>query len=311
MSRNFNNGSRDPTKAGGNALRDACDRGEISEKTVVTYRQAFSQFAQYAKDTANENLMEKMTSETLIAYGQELAEKVDAGELSPSTAQNLVSAAQRTLEIASRGEKSLNVSPTKDCNIQQRCAVRDVPTLGQERAAEGISALREAGLTIQFSISEVARDFGLRAKEASLFDAKSALSEAESRGAVSISDGTKGGRDREVHITSERQLETLRNAAQEQGNRRALMPTNENWKTWLNGGLREGREMLKEVTGGGYHEMRSEYAAARYEQLTGHAAPCNGGNAPSEVDKAAREQITRELGHGRISVVSEYIGCRT
>jgi hypothetical protein len=45
--------------------------------------------------------------------------------------------------------------------------------------------------------------------------------------------------------------------------------------------------------------------------LTGWAAPVAGGEiADRDADREAREQIAEELGHGRIDVVSEYIGGR-
>jgi len=64
----------------------------------------------------------------------------------------------------------------------------------------------------------------------------------------------------------------------------------------------------------GFHELRAAYACERYEQLTGHAAPVNGGHCyriDRDLDEQARQQISLELGHNRIDVVSAYIGGRT
>jgi len=48
------------------------------------------------------------------------------------------------------------------------------------------------------TIAELARDLGLRFREASLLDVQSVLTEAKALGKVNITEGTKGGRGREV-----------------------------------------------------------------------------------------------------------------
>ena len=158
---------------------------------------------------------------------------------------------------------------------------------------------------------ELARELGLRSKEASLLDARAALAEAQQRGALTISDGTKGGREREVPITNQGQREALDRAAQAQGDARAVIPADQNWKTWREGELRDARELVQEHTGGGLHDLRAAHACERYEQLTGHAAPCAGGEIADKArDEAARLAVAEELGHGRAEVVAEYVGSR-
>ena len=63
----------------------------------------------------------------------------------------------------------------------------------------------------------------------------------------------------------------------------------------------------------GFHELRAAYACERYEQITRHLAPINGGNCyqlDRRLDQEARVQVSCELGHGRIVVVAAYIGGR-
>ena len=52
------------------------------------------------------------------------------------------------------------------------------------------------------------------------------------------------------------------------------------------------------------------YACKRYRQLTGAAAPAVAGrrDVDKTTDRAARQVISRELGHGRIDVVAAYVG---
>ena len=308
--RNFGNRNRDMDRAAKNALRGAVSRKEISYETAANYADRFSLFVAYAKENGI-RYMEKMDRSLLVGYGRELADQVRDGEMSASYAQNLVSAVNSTIQIASRGKVELGVSPTKDCGIDHRTAVRDVQTVGVERAVHAIQAMRDAGMERQAVVAELALTLGLRSKEASLLNAKAAYEQATERQAVTISDGTKGGRTREVPITDERQLATLKSAADIQGGGRGVMPPEVNWQQWRDGGLKDGRQMLHQHDIRGYHEFRAEYAAQRYESLTGKAAPCNGGAIIERAaDRAAREVIAAELGHGRVDVTTYYLGGR-
>jgi hypothetical protein len=58
------------------------------------------------------------------------------------------------------------------------------------------------------------------------------------------------------------------------------------------------------------HDLRAAYACERYRTLTGSAAPVIEGRrlADCDTDRAARNTIAQELGHGRSDVVSAYIG---
>jgi len=293
------------------AGRIALQASGASFESVATHTQRFGEFKSFCKEQGI-GRMERVTTELVKEYGQIQANRVDAGEISPAYAQNLVSSVNSVMKAATRNEWR-SVSPTKECNIPQRNNVRTTPTVGREGAERGVQAMREQGLEHQAAIAALARDIGLRAKEASLFDAKTALSQAENQGKISITDGTKGGRERELTIQNERQMETLRTAAQVQGDGRGVMPPDKNWVQWERGGLKEGREALQNAAGArGYHDLRAEYACQRYEALTGNSAPCNGGKITDrQADMAARMQIAEELGHGRVDVLNSYIGGRS
>ena len=73
---------------------------------------------------------------------------------------------------------------------------------------------------------------------------RAALREAQERGVVTITAGTKGGRAREVPV-SERALASLERAAQAQGGDRSLVPASETWQSWREGTLREARELVQ------------------------------------------------------------------
>lgn len=312
MSRNFGLGSRDMGKAGQYALNNAAKMGGVSFSTAATNGERWQQFAQWARDQGIKK-MEDVTADAVTQYGRELAARVESGALSAATAQNYVSAVNGVMQIATQGDWK-SVSPTKSCEIDTRCRVReDQPgALDRSAYARAVEAVREQVGERAAAVVELARELGLRSKEASLLDAKGALAEARERGAVTISDGTKGGREREVPAISAQQLAALERAAQAQGDARAVMPPGENWQQWREGALRDARELVQQHTSGGLHDLRAAYACERYEALTGHAAPCAGGEiADRDLDHVARLAVAEELGHGRIDVTTEYLGGRS
>jgi hypothetical protein len=307
---NYGLQSRDAAKAGTFALNAAARAGEMSYSTAATVGDRWAQFVDWAKEEAGLRWMEEFSREVVVEYGRELAEKVEAGELAPATAQNLVSAANTVMTLATQGQWE-SVSPTKDCGISERSAIREEAPGALDRSSyeRAVAEVRSQLGERAASVVELAREFGLRSKEASLLDAKAALAEALSSNSVTISDGTKGGRPREVPITSERQLDALSRAAQTQGSDRSMIPSSESWKTWREGDLRAVREIVREHTGEGLHGLRSAWACERYQALTGHPAPVAGGSGVDrEADREARAIIAEELGHGRIDVTSEYLG---
>lgn len=310
MSRNYGLGTRQMASAGRIALARSAAQKAMSFSTVDTVADRWRQFASYAKDHGI-GRMERVTEGFVIAYGKALAAKVDNGKFSPAYAQNLVSAVNTVMRLVRPDWKT--VSPTGKCGIETRCTIRTTVPAGTDRtvADQAITALRDAGLPHAAAVAELARELGVRSKEAALLDASRALREAQGRGAILVTDGTKGGRPRELTITHQRQLEALTRAAALQGRERALIPADENWKSFREGQLRDGRELLQAHGIAGYHDLRAAYACDRYQVLTGQPAPVFGAPiADRALDKRVRMQLAHELGHARIDVISEYIGGR-
>ena len=311
MSRNFGLGSRDMGTAGQYALNNSARDGAVSFSTAATNGDRWESFAAWAKEEGVKK-MENVTQELVKEYGHELAEKVKNGEMSASTAQNYVSAVNSVMNIATNNEWK-SVSPTKDCGIDQRSHVReDAPgALDREAVSRAVEAVRAEVGERAGAVVELCRELGLRSKEASLIDARAALAEAKERGAVSVDAGTKGV-EREVPITSPAQVQALERAAAAQGSDRSMVPEGQSWASWREGELRDAREIVQEHTGGGLHDLRAAYACDRYQALTGHAAPCAGGEiSDRDRDAAARLAVAEELGHGRAEVTSEYVGGRS
>ena len=164
----------------------------------------------------------------------------------------------------------------------------------------------------------LARTTGMRLREAILADLPRLQREAEHLGRINIQDGTKGGRlgasaPRWV-IANEAVKAALQFAlhAAPTGSRN-LLARNERYTAFLQQTVLPIRETLHKQELKGFHELRVAYACERYEQLTGHAAPVNGGHCyriDPNLDRQARLQISLELGYNRINVISAYIGGR-
>lgn len=305
MSRNFGLGSRDMADAGRMACDQAVKRGLMSFSSAATIADRWSKFIDWIKENHEIGRMERISAEMVVGYGQELAEDVRISELSAAYAQNLVSAVNSVMKLATKNEWQ-SVSPTKQCGIEQREYARQTApgAVDRELVASAIAVLPSRSA----AVVELCRELGLRSKEASLINAKSAFKEAIKTGIATISEGTKGGRVREVPV-NDRALQVLKNAATQQGIDHSMIPADRSWAQWRNGELRQAREIVQNFTGGGLHDLRAAWACERYKELSVHDAPVCGGQRPNKAtDLAAREQISKELGHGRAEIAAAYIG---
>ena len=79
---------------------------------------------------------------------------------------------------------------------------------------------------------------------------------------------------------------------------RNLLARDESYAAFLQQTVFPARETLHEQGLKGFHELRAAYACERYEQLTGHVAPINGGHCfrvDRDLDQQARQQITGSM----------------
>ena len=168
------------------------------------------------------------------------------------------------------------------------------------------------------AIAQLARATGMRLREAILADLPRLKREAKQFGKINIQNGTKGGRSGASAprwITVDNHIRNaLRYAEQDSpaGSRNLLAPS-ESYLDFQQRIVRPARYILQMHRLKGFHELRAAYACERYEQITQHLAPINGGHGyqlDRRLDQDARVQISYELGHGRIDVVSAYIGGR-
>lgn len=307
MSRNFDAGSRNMADATRIFLGRSRLAGGLSFESVAANADRFNLFAAFAKERGVCR-MERIDDTLVIEYGRQLAARVAAGDMKPSYAQNLISAINTVLCLATAG-RWRSVSPTKDCQIPKRSNVRT-------RAPDGIDLARfDAAIALLDkpgqAFTKMLRDFGLRTKESALLDCSRALREALENQQITVVRGTKGGKARVVKITYLRQIETLQVAAQVQGKAKNLIPGGESWAKFQAGSMRNIREILQAQGIKNLHDLRASFACARYEQITGFQAPVFTHEIPDrDLDLRARTEISIELGHERVEVVNGYVGGR-
>ncbi|MNY07056.1 Tyrosine recombinase XerC [compost metagenome] len=316
--RNFGYG-RQLSYAGPQALRDLFGGGHYG--TVKAYSDRWQAFVRWCRseDGPGFNDARQIVRRTLLDYARHLRQQVEQGELAIATAQNRLSSVNRTM-AALRGDLNVKVpSPSKALGMQ-RTSVRCSVPQGQDRehVKRIVDVLCEHQQPRAAAIVQLARATGMRLREAILADLPRLKREAEHYDKINIQDGTKGGRGGATAprwITVDDHIrEALRYAEQvsPDGSRNLLAP-NESYLDFQREIVRPARDILHTHNLKGFHELRAAYACERYEQITHHLAPINGGRCrrlDPRLDREARLQISYELGHGRIDVVSAYIGGR-
>jgi len=297
--------------AGKNALADRYGDGHYATRAAHVER--WGRFVSYLKEKGIKDAR-AVTREMITTYGAYLAGQVESGAMAVTYAQNLLSSVNVVLETM-RGDRQLRVSPA--ALVGERSHIRERAPAGLDRNQVGaaVAALRGRDQARVASVVELTRDLGLRFREASLLDGRAALDQAKTLGRINITAGTKGGRGREVDRwvpVSEQAIQSLERAAHIQQGSRNLIPPAMNYLQWRDHAYAAWRSTANQYELVGFHDLRAAYACDRYAQLTGSPAPAvaGGRRASKPVDRSARQILSHELGHGRIDVVSSYVGNR-
>ena len=316
--RNFGYG-RQLSYAGPQALKDLFGGGHYG--TVKAHSDRWQAFVRWCRseDGPGVNDARQIDRQTLLDYAEHLRQQVEQGAIGIATAQNRLSSVNRTMAALRVDQYVTVVSPSKALGMRRTSVRQSVPQ-GQDRehVKRIVDILCELQMQRAAAIVHLARAAGMRLREAILADLPRLQREAEQLGRINIQDGTKGGRSgasapRWITV-DDHVRDALRFAEQvsPDGSRNLLAP-NERYLEFQRGIVRPARDILHTYNLKGFHELRAAYACERYEQITHHFAPINGGSCyqlDRRLDQAARDQISYELGHGRIDVVSAYIGGR-
>ncbi|WP_131783789.1 phage integrase N-terminal domain-containing protein [Legionella gresilensis] len=158
--------------------------------------------------------------------------------------------------------------------------------------------------------------FGLRREES----IKIIISEAwQGRDLVIKPSWTKGGIGRTIKLTNEQQRQWLVKAMKQIPLGYSLIPPGKSYKSHLS----HYHEVIAKMDLSKCHGLRYAYAQRRYLEITKHydknghglLCPIQGGKHYRELsflekdwDRLARERISQELGHSRLSITKIYLG---
>ncbi|WLH51221.1 integrase domain-containing protein [Pseudomonas tolaasii] len=314
--RNFGYG-RQLSYAGRQVLEDLFAGGHFA--TVKAHSDRWQAFVRWCRseDGPGYNDARQINRQTLMDYAAYLRQQIQQGELCIATAQNRLSSINRTL-AALRGDQDVKIINPSKALGHERSNVRTRAPDGQDHQhVQGLlQALFKHKHERVAAIVMLARTTGMRLREAILADLPRLHREAKHLGRINIQDGTKGGRSGASAprwiLANEKVNAALQLAcAVSPAGGRNLLDRSESYATFLQRTVNPARKVLHMHGIKGFHELRAAYACERYEQLTGNAAPVNHGDnchINRTLDQQARQQISLELGHYRIDVVSAYIG---
>ncbi|MAY55175.1 MAG: integrase [Gammaproteobacteria bacterium] len=311
MANNF--GSRDIRKSGKFALTSAM----LSFSSIATMAYRWRRFCDFLEQEIGYASLHEIDRSMVQRYGVHLYEQCQSGAMSPATAQNYLSAVNRVMEII-RGDRYCYVSAVHEALIPRRHSIAETNKAISDSEHE--NALQELPQPIAAMIC-LQRELGLRFEESAKLHAILALRQAQSDAEIEVVDGTKGGLDRIVPITNERQMQALRDAAQVQRGR-SMIPAEMSYRQFREFAYIEARR-----AGIRFHGERHWYAQRRYREIVGADCPVvsgvSRGNAhiaylsdklgvsvdeASKRDRRAREKVSRELGHSRFSITNNYLG---
>lgn len=232
---------------------------------------------------------------------QALVERWKAEALAPGTIKN------RMTELRWWAEKITKQGVIAGDNDRYGIARRQyVTNVSQARELTAEDLAKVADPYTQLSLKLQAA-FGLRREES--IKIRPQWADRDDR-LVLMASWTKGGREREVPVSTPAQRALLDSAKRLAGSG-SLIPKAMSYVQQLN----RFKDQCAQAGIRHVHGHRHYYAQLRYEQLTGWACPARGGPTSKQltpeqkgIDRDARMTITQELGHGRPEVTAIYLG---
>jgi hypothetical protein len=312
--RNFGLGNRCADRALLNAYNETCH----SFASVAHAKTATRKFCNYIRENHSIRDLRYVERSHVLAYASLLLDSYEHDEISLKTAKGYLAALNVALSNA-RMDNHLTVYPVSEAGFPTSSGVTKIDrssSIESHQEARNIVSIR---LGAQL---ELQRLFGLRFKESCLINSHRALNQALNEGYIRVEFGTKGGRVRSVPITSDIQIEALRNAAKIQGDDLSMTPKSLSWAQYQNHCYRE----ISTLQHYNFHSERHNYAQTRYRKLVGVNCPVklkkpknlhlqhlakslNLTRYQAKVlDLTARSAIAEELGHSRVSITNAYLG---
>jgi hypothetical protein len=311
--RNYGFGNRNPKIAAENACK-------MHYKSFSTAKQISNRFHRFMDWCSNANYeikdLRTIISDQIKAYAKFIETLVADKKLATSTGHDYISSVNQVMTILT-GRENLVISVKFDTDIPSRSYIATI-NKASRYSAEDINNLDDsrfkAIVTLQLLL-------GLRFEESVKCNPHLLYKEAINKGSITIVDGTKGGRKRQLLITNQQQIEALNFARSFQDHHWSLIPQELNYTQFK-------QKLYKEKNiEDNFHSFRHSYSQTRYLELTGVECPLVtkklhgkkhiqyiashlkiSTNEAKKLDKESRLIISKELGHNRISITNSYLG---
>jgi hypothetical protein len=230
--------------------------------------------------------------------------------LSIAYAHNLISTVNILIR-AFRGDDKLKVSAREVlgvCRKSIRTKQIQADVVDMQHAANlAIAKGFERGAAVMM----LNRALGMRVREAILQDLDRMMFEMQTTGAAAILEGCKGGRKSKNRTikASEFRLEALAYAIEvrPEGSKNLLSKT-DTVKKFLLRELNPCRILLKRSGVPTFHELRAGFAQDIYEEILDGPSPLKQPIRDRVMDRIARDEVARQLGHNRRGVAGAYVG---
>ncbi|HEX8011919.1 MAG TPA: phage integrase N-terminal domain-containing protein [Casimicrobiaceae bacterium] len=233
---------------------------------------------------------------------EKLVERWLAEELSPGTIKNRMSALRWWAEKIDK--ENIIARSNAAYGIPDRVYVTNI-SKAKELVMDQLQQIRTQCIRISLRLQA---SFGLRRAESIKIVPKWA-----DRGSTLVlkDSWTKGGREREIPIRTLEQRQLVDEAKALAKGKSLVAAGYTTYRDYL----KHFRYECERIGIHAFHGHRHFYAQTRYLDLTGWACPARGGikskqltPKQKEIDRRAREVISREMGHGREQITAVYLG---
>ncbi|MCY9874886.1 integrase domain-containing protein [Vibrio barjaei] len=298
------------------------NQGGVYSNTHLARIPALTQFINFVKGHSNAKKLEHIDKETVRAFGEHLKEQYEHGELSHVTARDYLSHVNSTIAQA-RGDKALVVKATKELNFAPKSGI----ALQDASVSDSLhnKVIRDVVTEIRL-VMRLQRHFGLRFREACLFNAKQAFKEVDKASNVTVARGTKGGQSRVLVVDTNQQLRVLKEVAdyQIEHETESLIPQHSSFKDFQKYAWRQTKEADDNYRS---HGERHFYATNFYLKHVGAKCPVQAAvphgkphyqyiatmldisiDEARALDRAVRLELSKRLGHHRVEVTNSYVG---
>ncbi|HEX9173098.1 MAG TPA: phage integrase N-terminal domain-containing protein [Telluria sp.] len=280
-------------------FKQMCDHKKGgSHSTQASRRRLFAMIAKDVEGLGYRNLdigsLKPKHVDALVAHWK-------AEQLAIGTIKNLMTAVRFWAEYV--GKENVVKRSNRDYGIADRMYVTNV-SKATVVSNDELARVADPFTTISLRLE---REYGLRREES----IKIRPGWADCGDRLRLKDSwTKGGKYREIPITTEAQRAALDDAKALAG-KGSLIPEGMRYKDQLE----RFKAQCDKAGISHVHGLRHRFAQERYEALTGWKAPACGGPTSKQLtpeqkarDRAVRLLISKELGHEREQITATYLG---